>query len=348
MSMPSLHQQPAWFGTVMGTGALGVLLTVQADIFGREFLNVIAIVLLWLASGLTVVLWPRYFRRLAVRDQLKHEVADPAHGAMLATFPAGLMVLSVGWGVIGPKTVPFSLAMWIAGILLVIGALFAVGYAALWASTLSRAELSLEKVNGGWLIPPVMNLLVPLALVPFIKSYPEQALWLLIVAFAFLGIGTLLFLALFSLLVLRLATKSSTPAAMAPSLWIPLAPAGVFGVAVVRLAQGGVNAELIGPDAIVLAVAFAAMGFGFGLWWALFAYIDLRRARRNGGVPFHIGWWGYVFPVVAMALSISVIDIAVGSVSVVAGIAGVIAVLVWLVVAVKTLLAVLQHRSVSG
>ncbi|MGB4324053.1 MAG: hypothetical protein WBJ33_02175, partial [Candidatus Nanopelagicales bacterium] len=123
MSLPSLHKQPAWFGTVMGTGAIAILFNLQADGFDSTLLEVIAIVLLWIASLVAIVLWPRYLKRLRSRHELNEEVGDPSHGAMLATLPAGLLVLAIGWGSIGPKTLPTAVALWIAGILVVLGAL---------------------------------------------------------------------------------------------------------------------------------------------------------------------------------------------------------------------------------
>ena len=345
MSLPSLHKQPAWFGTVMGTGAIAILFNLQADGFDSTFLEVIAIVLLWIASLVAIVLWPRYLKRLRSRHELHEEVGDPNHGAMLATLPAGLLVLAIGWGSIGPKTLPTGVALWIAGILVILGALVSIGFSAYWASTISRREVGLERVNGGWLIPVVMNLLAPMAVVPFVRQFPEHAAPLLAIGFGFLGIGALLFLAIFALLVIRIATQVPLPSAMAPSLWIPLAPAGVFGVALIRLTQAAQETNFVGEDAVFIAAAVASMGIGFGIWWAIFAFVDLRRSHTHGGIPFHLGWWGFVFPVAAMALSISLVDQLIDSADIVAVLASTIAIGVWGYVTFRTIIAVVRHRA---
>ena len=343
--MPSLHQQPAWFGAVMGTGAIGILFNLQDQVLDYPLLGWLAIGFLWLATALAVVLWPRYFRRLSQRDQLREEIADPGHGAMLATVPAGLLVLAVVWGSIGPATVPADIALWVAVALTVLGTVIALGYSALWATSISTVEVPLGKIHGGWMIPVVMPLLVPVALAPIMHHWPDTSRSLLVVGFAFLGIGTLLFLGVFSLFVLRLATQTPLPNPMSPSMWIPLAPAGVFGIAVIRLTQAAEQAGLVSADMLWISSALAAMGVGFGLWWALFAYVDLRRVRAAGGIPFHLGWWGFVFPVAAMALSITLIgqvaDFSWWIGSVFSG----IAVIVWAVVAGKTAQAVRVHSS---
>ncbi len=51
------------------------------------------------------------------------------------------------------------------------------------------------------------------------------------------------------------------------------------------------------------------MGIGFGLWWAAFAGLELARVRRTGGPPVHPGWWGFVFPVGAMTLSLAAVGV---------------------------------------
>ena len=338
MSGPNVHRHPAWFGAVMGTGATSVALLLQAAIWDAGWLRVAAVVFLLLATVLALVLWPRYARRLADRGVLLAEMADPAHGAMLATFPAGLLVLAVAWGRVGPEIVPADVALWIDIALLLVGGTIAVALGVAWAGAIAAGDQGLEGINGGWLIPPVMNLLVPLALVPVITAYPDQAPWLLVVGFGFLGIGTVLFLAMFTLLIARLALRPALPAAMAPSLWIPLAPAGVLGFALLRLLQAGEAAGVEGFTSPTAGLIVTAMGIGLGLWWALFAGLQLLRLRRAGGLPFPPGGWGYVFPIAAMALAISATGEALDALGIqVAGaLATVLLIAVWLLVAVRT------------
>ena len=208
--------------------------------------------------------------------------------------------------------VPAGVALWIDGILLVIGAVLALVMGTLWAAAILRATPGLEGVNGGWLIPPVMNLLVPLALAPLIIANPSAAPVLVLVGFAFYGIGILLFIAMLTLLVARLALRDPLPAGMAPSLWIPLAPAGMMGLALLRLEQAAEGAGVPGFTGTTAGLVVAAMGIGFGLWWAVFAGLELRRIRAAGGPPVHPGWWGFVFPIGAMTLSIAAVGAVTG------------------------------------
>ena len=343
--MKGLHGHPAWFGAVMGTGALALVTAAMADAWNAAWLEPIAIVLLILASALAPILWPRYFRRLKDREALGHELSDPGHGAMLATFPAGLLILAVAWARIGPWFIPEGAALTIDAVLLSVGALVALVLSAAWATSIARSGAGLEGVNGGWLIPPVMNLIVPLGIAPLAIANPAYAEVLLVVGFAFLGIGAVLFLALLSLLVARLALRSALPAQMAPSLWIPLAPAGVLGLSTLRLAQAAEQTGAFGWSSSSAAIAVVAMGIGFGLWWALFAGIDLLRAKREG-FSYHPGWWGFVFPLAAMALSITALAVTIDSlpVLIVGTLAALVVAAVWLNVAAKSVHAINRER----
>jgi C4-dicarboxylate transporter/malic acid transport protein len=339
MNAPAVHRHPAWFGSVMGTGATSVVLLLQAETWDLPWLAWVSVAFLLLATALALVLWPRYARRLRDRSALATELADPGHGAMLATFPAGLLVLAVAWGKVGPEFLPVTAAVWIDIVLASVGVVIALALGIQWAGAIAENTNDLASVNGGWLIPPVMNLIVPMTLVPVMALYPEQAPWLLVVGFAFLGIGTVLFLAMFTLLVIRLALRPRQLPQLAPSLWIPLAPAGVLGFALLRLLQAGEAAGVEGFTSVTAGVIVSAMGIGLGLWWAGFAGLELRRLRREGGVPFHPGWWGYVFPIAAMTLSITAVGGAVGSwgIQVVSVIATVVLLLVWGMVAIRTI-----------
>jgi C4-dicarboxylate transporter/malic acid transport protein len=350
MSQVQPHRHPAWYGSVMGTGALSLALAAQAATWDAAWLDWLAAGALVLASILGIVLLPRYAGRLGDRVTLATEFADPAAGAMLATLPAGLLVLATGWGRVGPELVPTGAALWIAGILLVLGALLAVAMGTLWSAAILRATPGLEGVNGGWLIPPVMNLLVPLALSPLIVANPSAAPVLVLVGFAFYGIGILLFVAMLTLLVARLALRDPLPAGMAPSLWIPLAPAGMMGLALLRLQQAAEEAGIPGFTGATAGIVVSAMGIGFGLWWAVFAALELRRIRAAGGPPVHPGWWGFVFPIGAMTLSIAALGSAtdIVAVQVVGAAATVVLAVVWVLVALRTARMVRAPRAVQG
>ncbi len=332
----------------MGTAALSLAVHQMASVFtaGAQAAEIIARILLVLASVLALILAPRYLTRPRDRAALAHEIADPAHGAMLATFPAGLLVLAVAWGRVGAGLLGVDAALVVSAVLVVAGAVMAMGMSIVWASAQGRGNTDLAGVNGGWLIPPVMSLIIPLALAPQLIAHPGQAAWLFVLALAFYGVGVFLFLALFALLIARLALRPPIPHAMSPSLWIPLAPAGILGLALLRLLEAAASVDLVPPEVVTLGIIVSGLGIGLGLWWALFAIGDLLRVRRSGGMPFHPGWWGFVFPIAAMQLSLVALGLAVDSGVVLAAgvLAFVILLVVWMLIALRTLVVTVRHR----
>lgn len=335
--MKSLQQHPAWYGAVMGTGGLALALSAESSTWQLAWLEWLARIGLVMTSVLAVILLPRYIARLRDRSELASELGDPGHGASLSTLPAGLLVSSIVWSKIGAPWLGTGIGLGVAAVLLVLGVVIAIVLGISWSSLILRATPGLEAVNGTWLIPPVMNLIVAVAIAPFVVAIPAWSTGLVLLAFAFFGIGLVLFLAMFTLLIARLALRAPFPPPLAPSLWIPLAPAGMIGVALIRVQQAAEAAGVPGFTGTTLGVAVATMFVGLGFWWAAFAYVEFRRLRK-AGAAVHPGWWGLVFPMGAMTISIIVIGSTVGSVvvNVLGAIATAVLVLVWLAVASAT------------
>ncbi len=295
----------------MGTGVLALVISTQGQTWDANWLNSLAAVCLVLASLLGVILLPRYLRRLRDRLALMKEISNPTAGPMLATLPAGLLVLAAAWGRIGPQLVASSTALWIVAILVIAGGLLVIAFSLMWSLAIMQAHLEMNDIHGGWLIPPVMNLLIPVALSPLIAANVDLSGLLLVIGFAFYGLGLVLFLGMFSLFVARMVLGAPFAGPLAPGLWIPLAPAGLIGIAAVRLQQSAAAIQITWlelPSAF--GVLMSAVGIGFGLWWSAFALIAFRGIRKTGTAPVQPGWWGLVFPIGALSLSIAVLGLS--------------------------------------
>lgn len=344
MASSDLHRHPAWFGAVMGTAGLSLAFYQESFVVLGEAFEVTAGVLLVASTVLAVVLLPRYVSRRRDRAALALELAHPAQGATLATFPGGILVLAVAWSLVGSMWLGSAVGLAVSAILAIAGAVIAVGLSVVWASVQGTGDSDLSGVNGGWLIPPAITLLVPVCIAPQMVAHPDYAAPLLVLGLAFYGVGVFLFVAVFSLLIARLALRPRAPAAQAPSMWVPLAPAGMLGVAMLRLTQAGTQTGVLPESAVTFGIVVSAMGIGLGLWWFLFALGDLMRVRRSGGVPFHPGWWGFVFPIAAMQLSLAVLGAQLADdVVQAAGLVGLVLLsLVWLLVAVRSSVAAVR------
>jgi C4-dicarboxylate transporter/malic acid transport protein len=300
----SMRTHPGWYGAVMATAVLSLIAHNERIIWGASWLDVLAVTLLLMTTLLAVVLGPRYFRRLRTPGFARDQLGDPDTGSMLATVPAGLLLLGGAWGTVGPLIIPVGAALTIDAALTVVGAVLALWVGMMWATSTGRGSKGLAGVNGSWLIPPVCTMLVATAIAPLVRPNPGIADVLLLIGYGFLGAGLIMFVVMLALLVARLVLHPNLRSALAPTMWIPLAPAGILGIAAIRLTQGAVGVGLVDPATVDMAAVVAALAFGFGAWWALFAAIDLARMRQAGVIAFHPGWWAFVFPPAALLLSL--------------------------------------------
>lgn len=299
------HDHPGWYGAVMSTAVLSVIAHQERIIWKAPWLDVVAVALLLVTTVLALVLAPRYLGELLRPGVAKQALGDPETGSLLGTVPAGILLLAAAWGSVGPLLVPLAVAVWIDAVLTGIGAVLALWVGMMWATSTGRGSKGLDGVNGSWLIPPVCTMLVALAVAPVIVEAPSGvAEVLLLVGYAFLGAGLFMFVVMLALLVARLIFGTRLPGRLAPTMWVPLAPAGILGIAAIHLTQSAVHVGIANDVTLDVAAGVAAMGLGFGLWWALFAAMDLARMRREGEVTFQPGWWAFVFPPAAMLLSL--------------------------------------------
>jgi tellurite resistance protein TehA-like permease len=295
---------PGWYGAVMSTAVLSVLAHNERLIWGAEWLDWLAVALLLITTVLAIVLAPRYAGPLLRPGAAHAMLDDPDTGSMLATVPAGILLLASAWGSVGPLLIPAGAALTIDAVLAAVGAVLAIWVGMMWATSTGRGSKGIAGVNGSWLIPPVCTMLVAAAIAPLVIPNPGLGEVLLLVGYGFLGAGLVMFVVMLSLLVTRLILYPDLPSSLAPTMWVPLAPAGIIGIAAIRLTQGAVGIGLTEKTSVDVAAAVAALGFGFGLWWALFAALDLARMRRTGTLTFQPGWWAFVFPPAALLLSL--------------------------------------------
>ncbi|OIQ79144.1 putative membrane proteinc [mine drainage metagenome] len=233
------------------------------------------------------------------------DLRHPVLGAMHGTLPGGLLVMAVMTSVVGTSYLPDQLVVGIVAVLAVVGIVIALVLSVAFSITLFTGATAAETVNGGWLIPPVVTIIIPLVLVPLMPHVSAgNARLLLALGYATLGMGFLLYLFVMGLLHDRLVLHPMPPAALAPSLWIGLGPIGVAVLAVLALARAGHS--LFGPTATtvsMISLLVATALWGFGLWWYAAAATLLVRYLRAGRLPFHLGWWGFTFPLGAFTVA---------------------------------------------
>jgi len=220
---------PGWFASVMGTAILAVatylnpgnLTTLRGAAHGLG--AGLAVLAYALGAVMTLVYAVRWIRhRGAAMADLHH----PVLGAMHATLPGGLLVLAVMTSVVGPELLPAGAVTALIAVLAAVGSVLAVVISVAFAMTLFVGAPPAASVNGGWFIPPVVTIIIPMALTPLVPHVgPGNARLLLALGYAAYGMGFLLFL-----LVLGLAPR--------PSRAAPSAARAARAVAVDRLGTG--------------------------------------------------------------------------------------------------------------
>jgi C4-dicarboxylate transporter/malic acid transport protein len=292
---------PGWFASVMGTGILAV--TTYNNPGGLTALAGIAHAI---GAGLAVITYllavlllvGNAVRWIAHTNAAVADFRHPLKGAMHATLPGGLLVAAVMTSVVGPNLFSAAVATWIIAILASLGSVLALVMGVAFAVTLITGQPPAESVNGGWFIPPVVTIIIPMALTPLASRVDASMAGLLIMAsYAFFGMGFLLFLITLGLVYDRLVLHPLAPAPLAPTVWIGLGPIGISALVPLTLAKAGAS---LWPDvapAVTLVTRLASTAvWGFGLWWLALAVVLLVRYVRTGGIPFHLGWWAFVFP----------------------------------------------------
>jgi C4-dicarboxylate transporter/malic acid transport protein len=273
---------PGWFGAVMGTAIVGVAaeLNPGQQALLQPVMRALGVAMAVLAYLFAVALGTPYVVRWVRHPTAAwRDLWHPVLGALYATFPAGLLVLATMTG---------------------LGGVLAIGLGVVFAAILFvTPSVPPEQANGGWFIPPVVSIILPLALLPLLqKADAPTARLLLLLGYAAWGMGFLLFLLIAALLYARLVYHALPASPMAPSLWIGLGPIGVGGLALLRLAPA---TELVwGPESFavvnVVSTLAATVLWGFGLWWLATAVLLLLRYRLKGPLPYGVGWWAFTFP----------------------------------------------------
>ncbi len=327
----------------MGTGVLSPIFSALAlRGFLPEVSRVLALAFLILAIiiaipvlGVTTWRWIRYTKIAGA------ELANPVKGAMSVTYAGAFLVLAVGFGRAGMTLFGAEVATFLTYLFTAIGGTLALLIGIVFLTDIFvKGSTPAGMISGAWFIPPVVTIIVPIALRPLMTEPSALANELFWLSWMFLGIGTLLYFAIVAMLFFRSTTVPLPPAPLAPSLIIGMGPAGLVGFDLLILAE---ISESTGQNlpALVDGAAFGGAFFwGFGLWWGIASLIVILRGYKK--LPFVLSWWAFTFPLGAWVVSGINIGSAINSAVVVwISLLGLLALLViWAVVFVRTLIGV--------
>jgi C4-dicarboxylate transporter/malic acid transport protein len=307
---------PNWFASVMGTGILAtaaVLLPVR--VAGQTAFAIgawaLATVLLAVLAAATAAQWVRY--PAIARSHHRNPAMAPFYGApAMAILTVGAGTLLAGSKVIGVgPAVTIDELLWTIGTALGLACTIAIPYC-----MFTGPALTLEQVNGGWLmpiVPPMVSAATGAALIAHLPAGQDQ-LTLALACYGMFGLSLIASLIVFGLLVARLARHGAGPARLVPTLWIGLGPLGQSITAVGLLSKAARPAlpASFGPAIHSLVFVYGVPVWGFAVvWLTIAAAITIRTARQ--GLPFAITWWAFTFPVGTLVTGTSELSAALGA-----------------------------------
>jgi len=297
---------PIWFATVLGFGGIALASVLVAEIFHLSWLNPLAIALVYFDLALVVFLLMIWGMRVifyfnAFTEDLKHPVIAGFHSLM----PAAIVMVSLNFSKIGQafslgQYHNISIAFWIIGaslefILLTLAVYF----------LMINQKMSINFINGGWLVPPVAALLTTIAglnIISFIAdtTMAENILW---INYFFFGMGTFIFSLIAVSIFNKIFFSERLDPKVFPSLWIIMVPFSLISLSLPLLAN--TTGKFL-PDfrntLMGISIFLSPMLMGIGIW-LLMILILLTYDYFKMGLPYGIGWWAFIFPTASVSIA---------------------------------------------
>ena len=305
-SLPRLRETvrqftPNWFAATMGTGILALALNqFPVAVPGlhevARSLWMLNIGLFALFSALYAARWIFFFSE--AKRVFGHSTVSMFFGAIpmgLATIVNGFLVFGIAlWG---QGAVDVAHALWWLDAALSMLCGIAIPF-----MMFTRQDHSIEEMTAIWLMPIVAAEVAAASgglLVPHVAG--AEAFRILILSYVLWAFSVPLAMGILVILLLRLAVHKLPHRDMAASGWLALGPIGTGALGLLLLgadapvALAATGVPEVGTVALGLGVIGGTMLWGYGLWWLLLAALTTLRYLREG-IPFNIGWWGFIFP----------------------------------------------------
>ncbi len=300
---------PNWFAATMGTGVLALALAqLPSANHGvhalAEALWLFNILLFTTFTALYAARWIMFF------DEARRIFGHSTVSMFFGTIPMGLATLING-------ALLFGVPRWGEGVIAVAEALWWLDVAMSLACGVlipylmfTRQDHSIDQMTAVWLLPVVAAEVAAASgglLAPHLADSHSQFL-MLVTSYVLWAFSLPVAFSILTILLLRMALHKLPPANMAASSWLALGPIGTGALGMLLL---GADAPAIfaanglpgiGEMAAGLGLIGGILLWGFGLWWMLIALLITVRYLR-AGIPFNLGWWGFIFPLGVYALA---------------------------------------------
>ncbi|WP_367306013.1 C4-dicarboxylate ABC transporter [Alicyclobacillus acidocaldarius] len=291
-----------WFTTVMGIGIVAALTyTSPIHLPFQHAVGEILFICVNVVFVFAFVMW--ILRWLLTPDAAIDDFRHPGRALFYGAFAMGINVVGNDYFLIGTHMMPkhtaiaISFAIWLAGVAASVFSVIVVPYLLFTEHKVERDE-----TVASWLIPlvpPIVAAATGTNLIPYAGG-PGAQFSMAAGILALFGMTFFLFIMTSALVYSRLVFHRRLSGQEAPTLWIEIGP---IGMAMGTFCGIPLNApHVFGPyfgGLRDLGAVFSIAMWGVGVWWILLSalYTFLHLTPKGDGLPFHLGWWSYVFPI---------------------------------------------------
>ena len=293
---------PNWFTTVMGIGIVSAL-TYTSPI-SIPFQHVLGVVLFLILNVVFVAALCSWILRWVLHtkealDDFRH----PSRALFYGAFAMGINVVGNDYFLIGTHIFNTTTALLVSKIFWMSGAAASI-LTVIIVPYLLFVEHHVEphQALATWLIPvvpPIVAAATGVNLIPTWHGHAAQFTMLALIL-AMFGVTCFLFIMVSGLVYSRLVYHKRLNGEAAPSLWVEIGPVGMS-----MALFGALPTQTVGllakytPILHTVGLIFDVALWGIGVWWIIISSMHtiLHLTTRGDGLPFHMGWWSYVFPI---------------------------------------------------
>ena len=303
---PIKHLAPAWFAVIMGTGGLANILFQWQTAFPLgnflgTFLAILADILYFF------VLIPWIIRWICFYDYAHRDLNHPHTGNFFVTMPVATTILGTNiyliWGSYLDKSTLYYLIL-VLWIISIVGVSFFTFYTSFMIMRVEETP-SPDVINFSWIMAPIANMAVSLignpVLALTIHIHPTWSISILVANTALFGIGFFLFIFISAIVFVRLSNHPLPPADKIPSFGIFISAIGLAVSGIIDTAKNAHAMGFLGSTELLNLMSVAV--WGFGIWIIGLIMIISIYQIQNGGIPFSMGWWAFIFPLAAYTIA---------------------------------------------
>ncbi|MBR2561251.1 MAG: C4-dicarboxylate ABC transporter [Eubacterium sp.] len=297
---------PSWPAFVMGTGGLANILWKWHAAFPVLQYPAIALAAIALI-GYVLIMTVQLRRFSAYPEYALRDLHDPIQSNFYVTTGVSTIIVATSicniWSIWIPEPAVFTvcLILWIIACAIVTWCTFYITL----RNFLAREPFPDQSINFAWLMAPIANMAILLIGCPVtglaMKYAPGAAMTLFTVNSAFFGIGFFLFIFVSAFVYGRFCQGQITPPATTPTFGIFLSAIGLIAGPLHDLANNAVALQVL--DSAKTAHLLCLITWGFGIWIMLITLMICLHHARNGGFPFKLSWWAFIFPMGAYTIA---------------------------------------------